>query len=170
MIQTNYGIIKGSDVLAVQEIEHRARLETVETEQQKICVASKEMLAEIQIYFTAQWRKIIKPTAAYQIWLLCRSKLMDSRPMFKRYADVAHWMHCNPFELTDEQLVGLAGNIPRVQAQKQLSQGNFSPSDYEYIYNLTLIATDDEKAALDARATAMRAYIMEQAQKGSLPQ
>lgn len=131
-----------------------------------LCVPSAKFILRLQAFLVSIWRRGVTPTVAYQVWMIARHKIMDLRVEFRRAADVAHWMHVDPFSISESQLVGLAANIPRAQAQQLLQVGNFRPADYEYIYNLTLLATDDEQSAMDARSAAMKAYVDQSCRKG----
>lgn len=98
-------------------------------------------------------------TAAWQFWWAVYERIDNLRKAHARDADIAFWFGVDPYSLSDEQRMGLLANMSRVQAQSILHQGNYSATDYENVYRLTLQATGDEAQARQARAAALEAYV-----------
>ncbi len=159
MIKTNYGILTAMDILTLQKIERQSKLEVSSMRGKTVCLPTPSFIQLIQLHLARSWQKIVSATTAYQVWLIARTVAERNREQFETAADVAHWMGVNPFSLTDEQFLGLAANLHRVQAQEQLLQGTFDPASYNSVYNLTLLATGDEQAALDARTGSMKVHM-----------
>jgi hypothetical protein len=166
-LKTSFGALTHWDILALQQIEATSKLEVIDSPSGSSCVPTVAFLAKVQAYLVVAWKRVVTPTVAYHVCILARNRIMQLRNQFKRAADIAHWLHVNPFELSGDQAIGMAANIPRVQAQQQLADGNFNPCDYNYVYSLTLLATDDEQQALDARTAAMRAYMDQQCKRSA---
>lgn len=101
----------------------------------------------------------ISLSGAWQLW---RGVCLYVDRLRKREAisaDIAHWFGVNPFELSEPQRAALYANLHRVQAQAILNAGNYSPTDFQGMYDLTLLATGSEHQALAARALAMKRYV-----------
>lgn len=106
-------------------------------------------------------------TVAWCVWWSVYERIDHIRKRATQDAEIAFWFHINPATLTTEEKIGLLSNLPRVQAQSTLHEANFSGSDYEYVYHLTLLATGDEAQAAKARSIALERYVDSQLAKGS---
>lgn len=106
-------------------------------------------------------------TVAWCVWWSVYERIDHIRQRATQDAEIAYWFHVNPNDLTTEQKIGLLSNLARVQAQSTLHQANFSGSDYDYVYHLTLLATGDEAQAAKARSIALERYVDSQLAKGS---
>ena len=159
MIRTSFGTLTASNLFAVQKIERQSKLPVVEVNGSKFNMPTADFLAAIREYFAAVWRRSIDATQAYQVWLLTRATFAKYRDQFATIGDVCHWMHVDATKLSEPAIIGLAANLPRVKAQHQLLIGSFDQSDYEGVYQLVLMATEDEQQALDARSAVMKSLI-----------
>lgn len=97
-------------------------------------------------------------TIAWQVWWAVFERIDAIREQTQVAADIAFWYGINPFGLNDEQAIGLRANLPRVRAQQTLHEGNYRETDYEAVYQLTLLATGDEQLARKAWAIAREKY------------
>lgn len=105
------------------------------------------------------WRAPVTITEAWQIWIFKHAAIGTIYERFLPHAEIAHWYGINPFRLGEDQRLVLKSMLPVVQAQKALAEQRFDPTDYQAVYSLTLLATGDEQAALEARRVAMRALV-----------
>ncbi len=96
---------------------------------------------------------------AWQVWWGTAEILRRARISQERVADAAAWFHVDATRLSETQLAGLLANIPRVQAQLTLHQGNFDAENYERVYQLALLATGDEAQAQQAKSKALQCYV-----------
>ncbi len=165
MINTSLGRLSVFDLLHVRQLEHSASLPIVEIEGVKICTPTPEFLASIGEYLNRLWGRAVDATQAYQVWLLYRHSIHKSRVKFSVVGDIAHWFHLDATKLPGDMVLGLVANLSRVQAQEQLVHGTFNSTDYESVYQLVLLATGDEKQALDARSASMKALIEQETRR-----
>jgi hypothetical protein len=77
-------------------------------------------------------------------------------------AQIAYWYKIDPYQLNVMQRHGLLANLPKVQAQQRIADGNFESTNYENLYDLVLLATGNEKKARKARAAALERYVDQQ--------
>lgn len=98
-------------------------------------------------------------SGAWQFWRGVFLAVDTLRVRHQRDAEIAFWFKVNPYELTDEQRIGLLANMGRVHAQNLLHTGSYSPTDYEGAYRLTLLATGDKRLADKAKTDALERYI-----------
>lgn len=116
-------------------------------------------LKKLAMLLSVHFQKTLTIAEAWQVWKAACTVEEWLRTQAKIVADVSFWYGIDATKLSDRKLTALNANLPRVKAQQQLENGNFDAADFEYVYNLTLLAFEDEQRALDARANSMRALI-----------
>lgn len=99
------------------------------------------------------------PTTAYCFWHSVLSIAEHYREQCRQDALIAYWFKLDPFKLTAEQKFGLMQNLPSVQAQDTIHQGNYDHCDYKGVYNLFSLAFKNEKLAEEMRNKALEAYV-----------
>lgn len=93
-------------------------------------------------------------TSAYYNFVVHEQYRAKLRKDTQQDADIAAWYNVNPFQLSEDQKLGLIENLPRVKAQKRINEGNYDLSDSQEVYELFLLATGSEQAAEQARIDA----------------
>lgn len=101
-------------------------------------------------------------TVAFALWLGTSNVAEALRKRHQVMAEIAYWYKIDPYSLTPETRFGLLANLPIVQAQQRIADGNFEATNYEHIYELVLLATGDEGKARKARAAALERYVDQQ--------
>lgn len=105
-------------------------------------------------------------SGAWQLWRAVSIRLEQLAKANRENAELAFWFKVNPFELSDNERAALLANLPRVKAQDILHSGNYSPTDYNGVYQLTLDATGDEKQAEKAKSDALDRFVDSQIRRG----
>lgn len=142
-------------VTAIAKTEREHRLAVVDNRLAPTAAFLKSLAKRL----TEIWRARVTPTEAYQIWLLKHAITADIYDRFLGHVEIAHWYGIDPFRIGEDQRLVLKSMLPVVQAQKALAEQRFDPTDYQAVYSLTLLATGDEQAALEARRVSMRALV-----------
>lgn len=106
-------------------------------------------------------------TTAWQFWWTVFDCIDTLRQRHQNDAELAYWFKVNPFGISAEQRAGLMANLPRVQAQGILHEGNFEATDPARVYALVLLATGDEAAAIKARGDAAERLIEAKTNRGA---
>ena len=96
---------------------------------------------------------------AWQVWWAIYERIDLIKRHYQVEAELGFWYSVDPFTLTEPEKIGLLANMNRVKAQSRLHHGQVNPTDYEGVYNLTLLATGDETKARQARANALERYV-----------
>lgn len=142
-------------------------------EQQHGIKAVKERVHPTAAYFQhlasklrEQGLKGCTATGAFIVWRAVFDTISEYRKEHDRAAELAFWYGLDPWQLSDEQKLGLLVNLPKVQAQETLHRGDYDPVDYAFIYDLVLLATGDRKRAVKARTAAMERYVDLKTRKG----
>lgn len=136
----------------IDEIEQKHRLQVKDGRVEP----NEGFLHELAITFQ------VSKTVAFALWVGV-SKVVDQlRKRHRELAEIAYWYKIDPYGLTPEQKFGLLANLPVVQAQQRLADGNFESTDYKYIHDLVLLATGSKEKARKARATALERYVDQQ--------
>lgn len=101
-------------------------------------------------------------TAAFFLWTSCYSISERLRIIHADMAKVAYWYKIDPYQLSQQRRHGLLMNLPVVQAQQRVADGNFEATNYEHIYELVKLATGDEAKARKARTASLERYVDQQ--------
>lgn len=96
---------------------------------------------------------------AWQIWTALDEWLERNSQRNRIRADISFWFGINAFDLTNDQILSLRENLPRVRAQKTIEDGNYDPTDYERVYQLFLQAFDDENLARKRQTESFKLYL-----------
>ncbi|XZE18818.1 hypothetical protein SH449x_004123 [Pirellulaceae bacterium SH449] len=96
---------------------------------------------------------------AWQVWTFLDAWLDQIAQRNRIRADIAYWFGINAFELSDEQIIALRENLPRVRAQKTIEDGKYDPTDFERVYQLFLQAFDDENLARKRQTESFKLYL-----------
>ena len=139
----------------VDAIESRCNLPVANGRKQPTAT----FLQQVALWLESVGLPEVTLTGAWQCWKLIFQQVDSLRKANEQNAEIAYWFKIDPFRLSDEQKAALLANLDRVQAQDVLHSGNYQPTDYEFVYNITLLATGDEKLAIKARGRAMAAYV-----------
>lgn len=77
----------------------------------------------------------------------------------RHHADVAYTYKINPFTLTRNEVLGMAMNIPRIEA-KEIAKGiDISRTDPQDVYDIWMLAYEDELLADRMRVAATKALV-----------
>lgn len=74
-------------------------------------------------------------------------------------AELTYWYHIDVGSLPKERQLGLLANLPRVQAQGQIFEGQVDPMDEDAVYDLYMAAYGDPVLARAERLKAVRAIV-----------
>lgn len=118
-----------------------------------------ELLQFVSAWVKQRFGLVISASAAWQLWWAICEVLERQRKACEELADIGAWMNIDASKLSEEKLIGLRANLPRVRAQQALQQGQYDPSDYEAVYKLVKLATGDEVQAREARMRSMERYV-----------
>jgi hypothetical protein len=154
MIKTNLGKLTLADFLEIQNIEHQSRLQTNSKNEIKPTIAFLQAIATM---LSRRLGKVVSATQAWQVWIACYSMSEWLRTSMQANADISAWYGIDTVELSETELAGYHANLPRIKAQQRLESGNFDHTDPQSVFDLTMLAYDDEPMALQARANAIRA-------------
>lgn len=77
----------------------------------------------------------------------------------EREAEIAFWYGIDPYNLSNEQKIGLLANSRRVKAQDAIHRNDYSPTDYNYVHWLYMVATGNERLADTMRLRAIESLI-----------
>lgn len=105
-------------------------------------------------------------SGAWQLWLGVTIRIQQLAKLNRENAELAFWFKVDPFKLSDDQKAALLANLSRVKSQDILHSGNYSPTDYHGVYQLTLDATGDERLAQKAKADALERFVDSQIRRG----
>lgn len=118
-----------------------------------------ELLELVATWAKARFGVKLSLTAAWQVWWAICELILKTRIAHQRIADIGAWLHIDATELSDDQLFGLTANLARVKAQSKLHTGQFDPLDFNQVFELTLLATGNEKEAKEARYKSLERYV-----------
>ena len=82
-----------------------------------------------------------------------------SKKLTGRDAELAFWFHVDPATMGSGRKAGYLANLERCKAQQTIHLGNFSPTDWQGVYQLYLFAFGDRKLAEKARVQAMELLV-----------
>jgi hypothetical protein len=74
-------------------------------------------------------------------------------------AEIRHWYSVNATALSDAELIGLHANLPKIKAQYQILNHKYDATDFESVYDLFLMAYDNEEIATKARNESIKAHM-----------
>jgi len=153
MIKTSIGTLTLQDWLEIKKIERQAKL----PKDGDFLKPTIGFLRGVQEYLSKTLLKKVSVTQSLQSWyaLGIAYASLANRQTLK--ADVSFWFNLDVTKLSDDELTGYYGNLPRVKAQQRLELGNYDVTDFEAAYNLTMLAYDDEEIAVQARNGAIKA-------------
>lgn len=163
MISTNFGSLSIGDVEAIKQLEAGCRLPEID----KRVKPNVEFLDKLRELLATIWRRATTATTAWQVWIAIYELENRIADRHRVAAEISFWYSVNPFTLNQDELAGLYTNLHRVKAQQRIENGNFDATDYEHVYDLTLVAYGDEQRALAARAASLRMLIAQQTKRGN---
>lgn len=105
-------------------------------------------------------------TAAWQFWQLITEAIDAYSQAMEIESEIAWEYHIDPTQLSEETKLGLERNIVRNRAKQRLANGDYSPTDYEGVYNLALLATGDEAYSQKLKTEAFQRFVDSQAKRG----
>lgn len=152
MLKLNIGEISIRDFKEITAIETKAKLPT----ENKKAVPTIGFLKQIVQYFDKFKGRTISETQAYYAWLAMYFFRESEAEKQKINAEVSYWFGLNPLKLKPSEIFGFHSNIPRVRAQKQIVEHKYDATDFESVYNLFLVAFDDEDLAVKARNESIK--------------
>jgi hypothetical protein len=106
-------------------------------------------------------------TAAWQFWLLINESVDKISDEFAIDSEIAWAYHIDPSTLSERVKFGLERNIHRNYARQRLQDGDYSPTDYEGVYQLAILATGDEEYAQRMKTKAFERYVKQKTEKGA---
>lgn len=106
-------------------------------------------------------------TAAWQFWQLINEAADAFAQELEIESEIAWTYHIDPTQLSERVKLGLERNIARNRAIQRLADGDYSPTDYEGVYQLVLFATGDEDYAQKMKTEAFKRFVEQQAKRGS---
>lgn len=106
-------------------------------------------------------------TAAWQFWQLIVESADAAAQESQLDAEIAWAYHIDPTSLPELVKLGLERNIERNRAKQRLANGDYSPTDYEGIYHLVLLATGDEAQAERRKTEAFKRFVEQQTKRGA---
>ncbi len=77
----------------------------------------------------------------------------------KAVADVSYWYGFDASSLPPPILEGYRLNLPRLHAMQAIHDGKFDPTNIDQVYDLYLMAYEDEDIASDAATDAAIALV-----------
>lgn len=105
-------------------------------------------------------------TAAWQFWQLITEAIDAYSQAMEIESEIAWAYHIDPTQLPEETKLGLESNIVRNRAKQRLATGDYSPTDYEGVYHLALLATGDDDYAQTLKTEAFKRFVDSQAKRG----
>ncbi len=135
----------------IRAIEHAANLPT----KQGMLQPTVEFLVALAKSLSNNLTRVTK-TQAWQIWITAFEFEASRQEKNKHHAEIAFWFGVDPYRLSNDQFVGLFANLDRVKCQQRIENGNYDATDYEHVFNLYMLAYEDENRALQARSQAIR--------------
>lgn len=158
MLKTNVGTLTFNDLERITRIERKAKLPVNEGKVQP----TESLLKNIVGYFKSEKTQTITMTQAYYAWLALYWQKEFEGERKKLRSEVSHWFHFDTNNYSEKELLGYYANIPRVRAQKQIAEHKYDATDFESVYNLFLMAFDDEELAVEARNQSIKAHMKQQ--------
>ncbi len=158
MLKTNVGTLTFHDFKAIADLERKAKLPIDDGRVEP----TESLLESIVDYFKREKAKTITPTQAYFAWLALYWQKESEGERTKLKAEVSHWFHFDTSNYSEKELLGYHANIPRVKAQKQIAEHKYDATDFESVYNLFMLAFDDEELAVEARNQSIKSHMKQQ--------
>ena len=158
MLNTNVGTLTFHDLKSITEIERKAKLPVNEGKVEP----TESLLNSIVSYFKSEKTQTITLTQAYYalLALYWQKESEGERKILK--SAVSFWFHFDTSNHSDKELLGYYANIPRVRAQKQIAEHKYDATDFESVYNLFILAFDDEELAVEARNQSIKSRMKQQ--------
>lgn len=104
-------------------------------------------------------RADVTPTVAYLLWRLALDCVDAIRERNTENADIAFWYGLDPFDMPESNRLALLANLPRVKAQDTLHSGHYDNTDFEAVYSMFKLATDDERLARAEQLAAAKRFV-----------
>lgn len=146
------------------QIEYESAQKTITEIEAKhrLHIANEQVIPTVEFLGEVASSLGLTKTAAFLLWYALSKVSECLRVANEEMAKLAYWYKIDPYRLTAQQRIGLIQNLPVVQAQQRLADGNFSATDYEGVYRLVKLATGCEKQAREARRVARERYVDQQ--------
>lgn len=152
MIQTSKGKIS---------VELFRRLERIDRDLGKVVDEIRkptiEMLRAMVAILGDEFGRPFTATEAYQVWVAVFRLQWQWAQKHQTAIEVSFTYGIDATKLSDSEIVAYHARIPQMNARKRIQEGRYNPSDFEGVFNLYMIAFNDEELALKARANAIRA-------------
>lgn len=144
-------------IRAISVQQRLARLPGEKTDSGKYLIRpTVQFIKDLATMLSERWGKPVTPTQAWQVWIAAAVIETRADERGREDAELAFWYGVNPFSLSERQRETLYFNLPRIKAQHQLSNQHYDPTDYHGVYDLVMMAYDDEAMALEARSDAIQ--------------
>lgn len=122
-------------------------------------VPNVEFIESLATLLSQWWKTRIDASQAWQVWIALDEIYTAIGKQNRIAAEIGYWYGIDPFRLNSDQIYGLHANLNRLQAQQRLKDGNYDPYDFEAVYDLTMVAFDDDSIAIKARSESMKLLV-----------